>query len=129
MRGVRWIQQQAFPRHRAMARRPKRCLVEVDGSSGLVFLPKALPMARVIRMVSLARPPRVSATSGMKSIPTEPSISSAHAHYAYNSTDQQQPSMTLWYIIHNCKNESHFHRIIVGQPPPKHLLDIWHKIA
>ena len=38
MRGVRWIQQQAFPRHRAMARRPKRCLVEVDGSSGLLKL-------------------------------------------------------------------------------------------
>ena len=48
---------------------------EVVGSGGwirrLVLWPKALPMERTIEMVSLARPPRVSATRGVKSTPSE----------------------------------------------------------
>ena len=45
--------------------------MEMDGSSGFVLFPRALAMACVILMESFASPPRVSATSGMKSTPTE----------------------------------------------------------
>ena len=42
----------AMPCHKAMAKQPKRCLVEVAGSEGLVLWPKALPIDSIIRMVS-----------------------------------------------------------------------------
>ena len=45
--------------------------MEVDGSEGLALWPKALPIERTIEMVSLASPPRVSATRAIKSIPAE----------------------------------------------------------
>ena len=35
-----------------MAKQPKRCLVETDGSSGFVLFPRALPMAYIILMES-----------------------------------------------------------------------------
>ena len=71
MRGTRCNQEQALPRHRAREKRPNNCWVEVAGSDGLDLWPNALPIDRIIEMVSLARPPSVSATIGMKSTPAE----------------------------------------------------------
>ena len=51
---ARCSQEQALPRHRITEKRLKRCLVEVSGSEGLVLWPKALPIERIIWMVSLA---------------------------------------------------------------------------
>ena len=71
MNKERWSQQQALSHQTAMAKQPKRCLVEIDGPSGFALFPRALPMACVFLMESYVSPPRVSATSGMKSTPTE----------------------------------------------------------
>ena len=53
------------------ANRPKRWLVEVNGSGGLALWPKALPIERTVETVSLVSPSRVSAMRGIKSIPAE----------------------------------------------------------
>ena len=71
VRGTRCNQEQALPRHRARAKRPNNCWVEVAGSDELDLWPNTLPIDRIIEMVSLARPPSVSATTGMKSTPAE----------------------------------------------------------
>ena len=64
-------QRAAFPRQRVVATRPKRCLVEVVGSGEPDLCPTAWPIARMVVMASSARPPKVSATKGMHSIPTD----------------------------------------------------------
>ena len=58
----------AFPRQRATARLLKRCLVELGEP---VLCSIARPRDLMVLMVSPERPPRVSVTRGMNSIPTE----------------------------------------------------------
>ena len=67
----RRVTMQALPRHRAMASLPKRCLEVEEGSGKPERSPIARPMAATVRIVSSPRPPRVSATRGMKSVPVE----------------------------------------------------------
>ena len=58
----------AFPRQRATARLLKRCFVELGEP---VLCSIARPRDLMVLMVSPERPPRVSVTRGMNSIPTE----------------------------------------------------------
>lgn len=62
MRGARDSQEQALPRRKEMAKRPNNCQVEDAGSDSLDFSPNALPIDRVVKIVSSARPRSVSAT-------------------------------------------------------------------
>ena len=59
------------PCHRAMANRANKRLVARDESREQKHWPMALPRVRNVWIVSSARPPKVSVTRGIESIPTE----------------------------------------------------------
>ena len=67
--GCRYSQRPALPLHRAMASLPNRCLEVVAGSVAWERSEMARAMAETVETVSSARPPKVSATSGIKSVP------------------------------------------------------------
>ena len=55
----------------AIASLPNKCLEMMAGSGESVLSAMARPMDRTVWMVFSARPPKVSATRGMKSVPVE----------------------------------------------------------
>ena len=69
--GWRCSQRNAFPRPRAIATWWNSCLMQVEESWGLTLWAMASPRDRMVEMVSSTNPPRVSATTGMKSTPAE----------------------------------------------------------
>ena len=68
MEGHRQSHRVAFPRHRVMARRPKRCLVTSVGSEGCDLCSRKSAIL-IIPMASGAHPPRASTTMGTHSTP------------------------------------------------------------
>ena len=62
----------AFPRHKAIASLPKKCLEVMAGSGEPALSVMARPMDQTVWMVSSARPLKVSATRGMKSVNDRP---------------------------------------------------------
>ena len=69
--GSRWSQSEAFPRHKAIAKRPKRWLEVSDESEVPHLSSMALLIWEMVWMVSSASLPRVSAIRGTKSVPEE----------------------------------------------------------
>ena len=67
----RCSQRHAFPRHRATATLWNKCLVQVEVSWGVTLWAMAFPIEWMMALESFANPPRVSATTGMKSTPAE----------------------------------------------------------
>ena len=65
--GSRCSQRHAFPRHRATATLWNKCLVQVEVSWGVTLWAMAFPIEWMMALESSANPPRVSATTGMKS--------------------------------------------------------------
>ena len=69
--GWRCSHRLALPHHKAIANMPNKCLEVMAGSGEPTLSAMARPMDRTVWMVSSARPPKVSATRGMKSVPVE----------------------------------------------------------
>ena len=92
--GWRCSHRLAFPRHKAMATLPKRCLVVVVCSSEPALTLTALPIEEMVVMVSSASPPRVSATKGTKSIPEERQAERLEVSFRWTPSCKAWPGVT-----------------------------------
>jgi hypothetical protein len=69
--GCRCIHRPALPRHRAIARRPKRCFAVSGVLVEFRRWPRARPIQPMVEIASGHQPPSVSATMEMKSTPAK----------------------------------------------------------
>ena len=111
--GWQFSQRLALPRHKAIASLPNKYLEVMAGSGESALSAMARLMDQTVWMVSSARPPRVSATRGKKSVPVERQaqrINLICAILLYNLTSSSTMELYLpswlWYSCAACLSQT-----------------------
>ena len=113
--GRRCSQRHAFPRHRVTATLWNRCLVQVEASWGVTLWEMAFPIERMMAMESSANPPRVSATTGMKSTPAERQAERWDASLRWTPTCRAWPGVEAALCKVSCwRGELRAHQVLQG---------------
>ena len=100
--GWRCDQRLALPRQRAIARRPKRCLVMLNESVEDRRCSKAMPTARMMAIASGHQPPKVSTTTGKKSTPAARQARRLDASLRRTPTVRAWPGVVAASVMVSC---------------------------
>ena len=100
--GWRCDQRLALPRHRAIARQPKRCLVMLNESVEVRRCSKAMPTARMMAIASGHQPPKVSTTTGKNSKPATRKAGRLDASLRQTPTVRAWPGVLAASLMVSC---------------------------